>query len=230
MQNFVSEHFPGAVSVSALEQLIGSQLKEKNVDPQSTLWATSLCSDEVSNMFPDLYEFFAGPGPFTLGGLSGLPFSGITGLKAFLSHVPENGTAFILYGPHIGLSVDGEIGKVNRQNQILSSSCCGSMVAALKALEDNLKPSLSNPLDYQQARVIRHLRANRTEILDAPHPLRKATFYTYDSIHVKMIRLMDSIKHEMKDMRLLLIGGIVINTDWGQEDYFLVRNNRFLEF
>lgn len=230
MNSLISRHFPGAVTVTELEQQISDQLKTRGVEPQSTLWATSLCSDEVSNMFLDFYEFFAGPGPFILGGLSGLPFSGITGMKAFLSHVPEHGTALILYGPHIGLSADGVIGMVKRHNQLASSTCCGSMIAALEYLREGVYPLLNESLDYQQTRVIRHLRSHRTEILEAPQPLRRAAFYTYDSIHVNLIRIVDSIKHELKDIRLLLVGGVVINTDWGEEDYFLVRNNRFLEF
>ena len=38
-------------------------------------------------------------GPFKMGGLNGFPFTGLTGMSAFSSHVPDNGAVLIFYGP-----------------------------------------------------------------------------------------------------------------------------------
>lgn len=74
-----------------------------------------------------------------MGGLSGFPFC------AFASHIPEKGTALIVFGPHIGVDENGIIGQVNRRGHSYSSSCCGSAI--------NSDETLYNPLDIQQSYV-----------------------------------------------------------------------------
>ena len=181
-------------------------------------------------MFPEFYHLFAGPGPFQLGGISGLPFTGVTGLKAFLSHVPTHGAAMILYGPHIGVSDEGQIGTVNRQNQFASSTCCGSLAAALNAIKQNQIPPTDYPLDYQQARVIQHLSNYKDEILTSEVPLKKATELAYEAIHKKVHDILELVQDDLEDIRLYLLGGIVINTDWNRYDYFEVHHQEFYEF
>ncbi|MBO6524815.1 MAG: hypothetical protein JJ971_13370 [Balneolaceae bacterium] len=230
MYKTIPKHYPEAIRITDLETKIITDLVQKKLDLKSTIWATSFCSDEVNNLFSPFYDLFAGPGPFMLGGISGLPFSGITGMKAFLSHAPSHGAVLVLYGPHIGISEDGKIGQVNRQNQFASSTCCGSLVAALESIKKDEHMPLDNPLDYQQARVIEHLHKNRSNILESQFPLKEATDSAYEAIHTKMNRILDIIKPELDDIKLYLIGGIVINTDWTIEDLFEVRNVEYLEF
>lgn len=230
MYTTIPNHFPQAVTIHELESRIVRDFMSKELELSTSIWATSLCSDEVSNMFPEFYHLFAGPGPFQLGGISGLPFTGITGLKAFLSHVPTHGAAMILYGPHIGVSSDGQIGNVNRKNQFASSTCCGSLVAALDAIQKEEYPEPNNPLDYQQARVIQHLKQYRDEILDADVPLKRATELAYEAINLKMHSILEATREDLVDIRLYLLGGIVINTDWDRPDYFEAHHQEFYEF
>ncbi len=230
MQTTIPKHFPDAIRITDLETRIITDLVERKLDLKSTIWATSFCSDEVNNMFSPFYDLFAGPGPFQLGGISGLPFAGITGMNAFLSHAPSHGAVLILYGPHIGISEDGSLGEVNRQNQFASSTCCGSLVSALDTLKDNLQTSLDDPLDYQQARVIQHLHNHRNEILESDYPLKEATDFTYEAIQIKLHKILDAVKPNLNDIKLYLIGGVVVNTDWMMEDYFEIKNIEFLEF
>ena len=49
-----------------------------------------------------------------MGGLDGFPFTGLTGMGAFASHVPDDGAVFVYYGPHIGITKDGVIGEIHR--------------------------------------------------------------------------------------------------------------------
>lgn len=228
MYKTIPRHYPEAISITELETKIITRFVERKLGLKSTIWATSFCSDEVNNLFSPFYDLFAGPGPFILGGIAGLPFSGITGMSAFLSHAPNDGTALILYGPHIGVSKDGTLGQVNRQNQNAPSSCCGSLVTALNSLHDSDTMPESNPLDYQQARVIRHLYENKSEIMDSEDPLMKVTDYAYQAIHDKLYRIIDNLEDSFSDIHLYLIGGVVINTDWFIEDYFDVRNMDYI--
>ena len=230
MQTTIPKHFPEAIHITDLETKIITDLVNRKLDLKSTVWATSFCSDEVNNMFAPFYDLFAGPGPFRLGGISGLPFSGVTGMNAFLSHAPTNGVALILYGPHIGVSKDGKLGEVNRQNQFISSPCCGSLVVALNSLKENIEFPLDNPLDYQQARVIQHLHDHKTEILEHEYPLKKATEFAYNAIHIKVKKILKEVTPTLSNLKLYLIGGIVVNTDWTIEDYFEIKNQEVIEF
>ncbi len=230
MYTTIPKHYPSAIRITELETKIITDLVHKKLDLKSTIWATSFCSDEVTNLFAPFYDLFAGPGPFILGGLCGIPFSGITGMKAFLSHAPSHGAVLILYGPHIGISEDGQMGRVNRQNQFASSKCCGSLSAALESLEKEEHLPMDNPLDYQQARVIEHLYNHREEILGNEFPLKQATEVAYQKIHEKMYSIIEAVKPDLSDIKLYLIGGVTVNTDWTIEDYFDVRNVEFLEF
>ncbi len=230
MHTTIPKHYPSAIRITELETKIITDLVHKKLDLKSTIWATSFCSDEVNNMFAPFYDLFAGPGPFMMGGLSGLPFSGITGMKAFLSHAPTEGAVLILYGPHIGISEDGKMGRVNRQNQFASSTCCGSLVAALDSLKKEEHLPMDNPLDYQQARVVEHLYNKRDEILESEFPLKEVTDVAYEEIHEKLYNILRAIKPDLSNIKLYLIGGVVINTDYAIEDYFEVRNVEYLEF
>lgn len=51
---------------------------------------------------------------FNLGGLAGVPFVGKTGFGAFSHHVPVDGNILIVFGPHVGISPEGELGKTKR--------------------------------------------------------------------------------------------------------------------
>jgi len=230
MQTTIPKHFPEAMLMSEFQDRIIADFKSMSIEPEDTIWATSICSDELNNFLQDLNSIFAGPGPFRLGGISGLPFVGITGFDAFLSHAPTHGCAMIIYGPHIGVSEHGVLGEVNRQNHFGLTTCCGSLVGALSAVEQNLELPLNNPLDYQQARVINHLMQYREEILNDEFPLKRATNFAYHDIHIKLNRIIDELKPRLNDIKIYLIGGIVINTDWKMEDYFEIKNIDFLEF
>src|SRR6056297_2982708 len=123
----IDNYFHNAVSIPNLQEFVIEKLSEKNLTKKNTLWATSVCSDEVNQSLHQLDEYFETFGPFILGGISGIPFAGKTGFKAFSSHIPDDGGALIIYGPHIGITNNGIVGKVHREGQKTESSCCGSL-------------------------------------------------------------------------------------------------------
>jgi len=229
MYDSLSTHYPNAVSISDLQINACAEVRDKGWDGDHSIWATSLCSDEINAGFQIFNEKMAGPGPFVLGGITGLPFAGITGVKAFLSHVPTNGLALIVYGPHIGITIDGQIGKVCRKNQDKPSSCCGSISAAVKAIQDHQSIETNNPFDYQQNRVIQHLSSYRDEIFSDEYPVKIATEKAYEVIENKFNHILAESLPQFQGICIGLIGGIQINTDWGHEDYFDIRRYEWIE-
>ena len=122
--------------------------------PRTTLLCYSLCCDEISSTIPTAFgKHFKngkGGGGFQLGGLSGFPFGGLTGVGAFYSHIRKAdsdsdsdsmGKAIVVHASHTGVSLTGHVGKTQRLNQKGPSATCGSSCAAynacIKGLEEN---------------------------------------------------------------------------------------------
>ena len=113
------------------------------------LWGQSICVDDITNTKNKLSPEIKGP--FNIGGLAGLPFTGVTGLDAFAHHVPEHGTAILFVAPHIGYHEKEGWGKLLRHEQHHASSCCGALVAALSKLQKGeLKKQAPDQDDYQE--------------------------------------------------------------------------------
>ncbi len=106
---------------------------ELSLEPKQVMLADSICSDDVNSIqYPTRAMEFLGP--FKMGGLDGFPFTGLTGMGAFASHVPDDGAVFIYYGPHIGIAKTGAIGEIHRIGQAKNSGCCGTAKGALNKL------------------------------------------------------------------------------------------------
>lgn len=225
----VNKFYPNALSISELDEKITNELTSGGFNLKQTVWGTSICSDEVNNSLNTLSAHFAGPGPFRFGGISGFPFAGNTGMRAFASHIPDDGAAFIIYGPHIGVSKNGELGVMLRENQSNTSSCCGSLVGAVGALNDDATPEL-NSEDYQQSSVLAMLKPHANEITSADAPIYEATEFSYQKAQARMKEMIAANEDILSGLKVYLVGGILINTDWDTEDYFDIRNTEIIEF
>lgn len=127
--SMVKSIFPGAINNVELESAVVNILAEKGYTSQNTLLATSLCCDELARRLEDDFVRVYGNN-FNLGGLSGFPFAGNTGFGAMAAHIPDDGYCLVVYGPHVGVTQDGIVGKVERPGIELIDTCCGSAVAA----------------------------------------------------------------------------------------------------
>ncbi|WP_069132628.1 hypothetical protein [Rhodohalobacter halophilus] len=219
----IENYFPSALPIPKLKEFVSEKLSEKNLNQKNTLWATSVCSDEVNQSLHQLDEYFETFGPFILGGISGIPFAGKTGFKAFASHIPDHGGAFIIYGPHVGITQEGEIGKVHRAGQKLNTSSCGSVIGALNTLksdENSEKPTY----DYQQEEVKNLLRNNWAKLSSSDDQIITATEITYTEIKHEIREIITSCISYLEDKPLLAVGGILINTHPSDEDLFDIRD------
>ena len=126
--------FPGALPSRAVLHRSAELLHAKlGATPSNTIYADSVCPDEINHeesALPFVMAQFWGRRAFPMGGLAGVPFVGKTGFFAFSHHVPEDGNVLILFGPHVGISESGELGKHHRLGQSCESSACGAVLAA----------------------------------------------------------------------------------------------------
>jgi hypothetical protein len=224
----VEQYYPNALDAKDTSiHFLGKMQNEHQINVSKVLMATSVCSDDIN--VPSTTFFNVLFGPFIMGGLGGLPFVGQTGMTAFAHHVPDEGSAFIFYGPHIGLTLDGELGKMYRPRQEETGNSCGALMLALSRLQDaDYRPVISED-DYQQMRLEESLIPYRDEIINSENPQMAITDATYDIIDKKVHAYVESCKNEFSVDKIVLLGGVIINTDYGLDDYFDARNFEVIE-
>lgn len=163
----LNEYFPGASSSTEMTYRMTTFFRNRGYNEKNTLIGSSLCSDEIndtsSSFVTTLAKKLTPPkegGVFNLGGLGGLPFVGSSGFGAFTSHCPRSGKIIIIFGPHVGISNEGVIGKVERIGKNSPSTSCGAAVGAYTALKagtvDYNAPYGTR--DFQEEFIIQNLR------------------------------------------------------------------------
>lgn len=142
--DLVGRVFPGACQSSLMSGLVDDMLVKRGFTPDNTLFATSVCPDEINQQHGDLaalFHVFWGE-HFPLGGLAGVPFVGKEGFKAFMMHVPKGGKLFVLVASHVGVLDTGEgakFGKYIRNGQDdHESATCGAAMGAYGLIADGL--------------------------------------------------------------------------------------------
>ncbi|PAC29289.1 hypothetical protein [Flectobacillus sp. BAB-3569] len=227
----VSVHYPNAKSGDDITESYLTLLeKEYNSDLKKMLFATSVCSDDV-NVSTDFRRVLSRP--FTMGGLGGLPYSGFTGMVAFSHHIPDGGDAFIFYGPHIGITDEGELGRMRRIGQKRLTNSCGALMLALERFQsdddvDTYVPQ-SVHYDYQQIQLEQTLMPFKNKILTAENPKKAITDYTYTAIDKQIKKLVSMSLNEFHCERIFLLGGVIINTSEEYNDYVDIRNFDVIE-
>jgi hypothetical protein len=209
----VRNFYPNAsTTIDTVNKLIDFIEDELNIPASRVMLADSICSDDVNSIqYPAraTQEFL---GPFKMGGLDGFPFTGLTGMGAFASHVPDSGAVLIYYGPHIGISKEIKIGEILRYGQHATSGCCGAAKGALKKLSDGvLVEGNVTDMDYQMNTIEQILLKQKDRILTAEAPIFEATEVIYEAIDKRILELVAATNYNCK--YVILMGGVMINSD-----------------
>lgn len=233
----LKDTFPNAMTNKELVTFIKKKLAKHQYGSNS-LVATSLCCDEVNRpLEKDLKEIYGHY--FSMGGLAGFPFGGVTGFGAMAHHIPDGGSCLIVYGPHVGVDAQGNVGKIDRRGREKAGACCGSAVAACgyvkKVLDGEIKPSgpPTDPLDAQQTFVSSMLLPFAERIHNSGEPMCELPYALYDAEDEFMRNIVaKGSSHVAGEGKIALLGGIQINTPAGMSDFFLplrfdVYNNKF---
>jgi len=185
----------------------------------NTLYGESTCPDEINHMDCSLGSYLQQDWGecFQMGGIGGCPYVGKFGVKALFSHAPDNGNIFILFGPHVGVSPDGEVGKYLRVGQSKLSTACGAAIAAFNAGKSG-DTSDQGDQDIQQSMLKQKLGKQAKEIAKAEVPMAELAYRAYklsEEMMLDALTASDSIKH------IILLGGIQINMPEPFTEYFL---------
>jgi len=216
--------FPGALTNQELQSRVVGALAEKGYDGSNTLLATSLCCDELARRLEDDFVKIYGNN-FNLGGLSGFPFAGNTGFGAMAAHIPDDGYCLVIYGPHVGVTQDGTVGKVERDGIALVDTCCGSAVAAsnyLKGITDGgatITTDIQSFTDFQQGAVQELILPHGKRLGDAENRMVELPYALFESQDLLMRSIAGAGAGGTKK-GLALLGGVQINTGPDSNDYF----------
>jgi hypothetical protein len=208
----IRKWYPNAnTTIYSVNRLIDFIEEELLMEPSDIMFADSICSDDLNSIqYPERAGEFLGP--FKMGGLDGFPFTGLTGMAAFASHVPDEGAIFIYYGPHIGITKKGELGEVARLGQHKNSSCCGAAKGALHNLiENKIVPDRLTVLDYQMNTIEQILLREKERILKAGNRIFETNEVIYEAIDKRINELAEQTTFKCR--YLILVGAILINGD-----------------
>ena len=193
------------------------RLGRRGFGKDSTLVASSLCSDEVNRPLEDIFLKYYGQ-HFAMGGLAGFPFSGMTGFGAMASHIPDEGSCLLVYGPHVGVDSDGNVGKIIRRGKEKSGSCCGSAIAATRYLQQVLSgqgeilPTPSTPMDAQQTYVSNFLLPYASEITASKEPMVTLPYVTFRPIDNMMSGIVAKGSSKVgPNGKIAMLGGLQVS-------------------
>jgi len=212
------ECFPGALPGQAVVSRTAKILDVYGLDGDNTLYGQSICPDEINNhdsCLANLMKEFWGE-VFPMGGIGGAPFVGKTGFMAFSHHVPDDGHVLIMFGPHISISEEGELGKFVREGQTQDSLSCGALLNAYNDCRDVGKGNF-DPNDMQQCWIKETILEHIDRINAAPEPLPVLLHVAFESIREKLLRIVNT---HFGTGRLVLLGGIQINLPAPYADHF----------
>ncbi|CAK0864150.1 unnamed protein product, partial [Prorocentrum cordatum] len=209
-----------AISVFERSRLFLTQ--NFGMTPDNTILGTSICPDEINNLeggVASLAKKYWGE-VFTLGGLGGVPSVGKTGWGAFSHHAPEDGSIFVVYGPHVGISDIGEVGKYNRKGQTGETSACGAFVGAYRqAASWAGERELLERNDAQQQFIRAQLAPLTAGIARAESPMTDLALKAFDIVDRQLDDVID-LDALGNGGKLVLLGGIQVNTPRAFPDHF----------
>ena len=216
--------FPGSLPGDAIMARTAAALEPYGIDGTNVIYGQSICSDEINNEPGDLSQLMTTyfGNCFPMGGIGGAPYVGKTGFGAFSGHVPDDGHVVILFGPHIAVSEDGELGMYLRDGQCKHTSACGAVLAAYNACNaGNDHCTEWNGLDHydmQQTWLQKKLQKRLGEINSSDEPLQVLIHAAYEAIRDKLLKIVNT---SFGTGKLVLIGGIQLNMPQPCVDHFL---------
>ncbi len=208
----IRQYYHDAITtIDGVNRLIDFVEETLDLEPGQVMLADSICSDDVNSIqYPArAHEFL---GPFKMGGLDGFPFTGLTGMGAFASHVPDDGAVFVYYGPHVGVSKNGAFGEIHRIGQSKNSGCCGAAKGALnKLINGQVTAGNVTDMDYQMNTIEQILLKEKERVLSAAIPLKEATEVIYEAIDRRIEELVAATQYNCR--YVILMGAVLINSD-----------------
>ena len=256
-----TELFPNAMVYQDVgEYMIKTLANTVGYDIEKTLCATSMCHEEHNQPFETAlaqtfdhnynfnYLYYSGKLPSSStqsttsgggGGLAGCPFGGVPSFRKMKLLVPDGGDCILVHGPHMGLSLSGQVGTVIDGDATDESAlCCQSAILASNYVggvhRGETEPASlpMNPVDAGQYFVGNMLlphaerfeQAGPNRMVELPYALFEAQTEMLQRIIREGCGPADDDDDDREGYfpgKLTVLGGIQINTPRGKHDYFV---------
>ena len=221
----VSQAFPKAIPINLLVQRVTGLLEMHGFNRETTLLGTALCCDELNRDLEHIFTSQYGNN-FSMGGLAGFAFGGVTSFKAMATHIPDGGSCLIVFGPHIGIDSSGIIGKADRQGRKDSNACCGSAIAAAAYVSSVRAGAVEacmpvDCVDMQQFFVGNILLAHVQRLENSHDADIELPMVLFEEQEAMIHRIVSAGIQIGVDEKIALLGGIQINTPKECSDFFL---------
>jgi len=194
-------------------------LRPFSIRPASTIYGQSTCTDEINNepghISTLLTNYFGKVSH--MGGIGGVPYVGKTGFDSFSAHVPDDGHVFVLFGPHIGFTPDGEAGKFLRIGQEKVSTACGALVTGYNQCTGG--PHIpDDPSDMDQSWLRKKLLPHCKSLAGSPSLMVDLVLEAYKEVEKEVMIIVNTY---YGPGQLVLLGGIQINMPYPTPGFFL---------
>lgn len=241
--------FPGALPGKVVVRRCAAALRKFGVVPGNSIYCQSMCPEEINNKTGDLAGMMGElwGSCYPIGGAGGVPTVGRVGFKTIMKHAPHGGNIVVLFGPHVAISEQGELGSYRRSGQDHSSAACHAVLSAYASLHatnghcgcfassnKNIRgklhdkaPSLKrifadlhqdfDASDKQHAELRQALLKHLEQIDNAVNPISASLQTSLNFITAKIRRILP----KQFDGQLILMGGILVNMPMPFEDHFL---------
>ncbi len=165
--------YPEAVEVGDFLHWTHEALAPHGFHAATSLPLVSVCRDELMFAFLDAVTAQWGH-CFDVSSLAGLPLLGRTGLAAALGHAPGEGgrhRLVVFAFPHIGIDEHGVVGAVHRPGVTGTTSACGAVDVARKALVAGVSGVVLDRHDIEESLLVAQLRevVGDGVVPDMPH-------------------------------------------------------------
>eukprot|EP00850_Spirogloea_muscicola_P019077 SM000183S03971 [mRNA] locus=s183:19529:21445:- [translate_table: standard] len=147
--------FPGCQRDGEFLQSVRSSLDHLGFSKDNSIALVATCRDEITHHFYRKIDEIYGES-FDMSALAGLVTCGPTGLKAGMSHAPNQSGSekYIFFAfPHIGIDKEGQQGKIHRIGRSQASSACGALLAMHKVIAHNQGSIPDADLDADELEV-----------------------------------------------------------------------------
>mmetsp|Transcript_233 Transcript_233/g.348 ORF Transcript_233/g.348 Transcript_233/m.348 type:complete len:269 (-) Transcript_233:35-841(-) len=224
----VCSTFPHATTNSNLVEVVTATLEEHGCNDENTLLVPSFCRDKINR--PLETEFAKHyTNKYSIGGLAGFPFGGLSSFREMMQNIPEKGSCLIMYGPHVGIDSQGNVKGLNPQGRAALGSCCESAIAAYHEIQRVRKGTGTltvDHIDIQQSMVSKLLFPYGDRLENTPTPLVEIPHCLYDSQTDMVNSIVKGGHKELSriigdDSKIAILGGIQINTPVAGLDFFL---------
>jgi hypothetical protein len=198
------------------DTLLNHLNKKYGISSNQILLGVSTCVDDIIYT-KNFHAHSEIKGPFHLGGLAGLPFTGISGLNAFAHHIPDGGTMLLMVEPHIGISKEKGWGYILRPEQHESSTCCGALMGTLNLVKKGVKHGITEE-DYQGDKILELADKHENEIINSKNQILELTkIISRDAERQIRKDVLDISLEHVK--YIVIVTGVLINTDYQYSDY-----------